>query len=500
MFGTIRVAARDRRRVGEISGVLARYGVDILGARIGLGGARTAEADAPDLPRRTRQAVEAMGPTFIKLGQILATRGDLLPPEWIDELSALHADAPTIAFETLRPQVESALGGPPEEIFAEFDPTPLAAASIAQIHRATLNDGTQVVLKIRRPGIAETIAADLRLIAELALLAERTNAEARRFAPSAMARQLAAAMLEELDLASEGRHADRLRADFAADRRVVVPQIHWQYSSETLLVMDYVEGVRPTGPDILRDAGIDPAAIAETGADIVLDMVLLNGRFHADPHPGNLLCLPGDRIALLDMGMTGDLSRRRRQEFISFLRAIGGGDAAALADVLAIWTDAALHDRARLLPPAERIVASHGGGQRIVLAAMVADMLKIMREERLVLPPDLLIVFKALMTLDGVLGRIAPDYDLSGAVMRASLRVALDRISPERLSRQALPILWELSRVGDDAPRLIRAAVTRLEAVPVADPASARIATALHWLSVSILGTGALVAAAIVLT
>lgn len=496
MFETIRVAARDRKRVAEISAVLSRYGIGVLAARLGLGGT---EGDTPpDLPRRTREAIEALGPTFIKLGQILATRGDLLPPAWIDELSALHADAPTLPFDTLRPQVEAALGDAPEAVFARFDATPFAAASIAQIHRARLHDGREVVLKVRRPGIAETIAADLRLIAELAAIAERTNAEARRFAPTAMARQLATAMLEELDLASEGRHADALRADFADDPRVVIPSIHWPHSSETLLVMDYIEGVRPTDPASLRKAGIDPMRIAETGADIVLDMVLLNGRFHADPHPGNLLCQPGDRIALLDMGMTGQLSRRRRQEFIGFVRALASGDAAALADTLAVWTGTPTEGR-RLLAPSDALIARHGGGQRIVMSALVGDMLRTMREQRLVLPPDLLIVFKALMTLDGVLNRIAPDIDLSQAMARATLRVTLDRASPTQLSAQLVPIAWELSRLGDDAPALIRAAVARLEAPPAADPGAAMVAQALRWLGIAIFGGAALVSAAVLL-
>lgn len=498
MFDTIRVAARDRQRLSEIGGFMSRYGIGVLAARLGLAD-RGGDAP-PDLPRRTREAIEALGPTFIKLGQILATRGDLLGPEWIEELSALHADAPTLPFETLRPQVEAALGDAPEALFATFDPQPLAAASIAQVHRATLEDGREVVLKIRRPGISETIAADLRLIAELAAIAERASAEARRFTPVAMARQLATAMLEELDLASEGRHADALRADFAGDDRVVVPVIHWRYTSETLLVMDYIDGIRPVDGDTLRAAGIDPVVIAESGADIVLDMVLLNGRFHADPHPGNLLCQPGNRIALLDMGMTGQISHRRRQEFIGFVRALGSGDAAALADTLAVWTGSGPGGGQKLTPAAEGLIARHGGGQRIVLAALVTDMLRVMREERLVLPPDLLIVFKALMTLDGVLGRIAPDNDLSGAMARATARVTLDRVSPATWTAQLAPIAWELSRLGDDAPALIRAAVARLQAPPVIGPGEQAIVSALRRLSASVLVAAVIVAAAVVLT
>src|SRR5436305_3914671 len=269
MIKTLLVAGRDRNRLAEIFRVASRFGLGMLLARLGLEQGEQAEegADEPQsLPRRTRLALEALGPTFVKLGQILATRGDLLPPEWIAELETLHSSAPTLPFEELRAAVEAALGQPPEATFAQFDVAPLAAASMAQVHRATLHDGRQVVLKIRRPGIRPRMEADLRLIAQLAAIAEAASAEARRFAPSAMLRQLAAAVLEELDFTNEGRNADSLRADFAEDSRVVVPAIHWQWSSVTLLVMDYVAGVSPRSAADLRAAGIDPAAIAAVGA------------------------------------------------------------------------------------------------------------------------------------------------------------------------------------------------------------------------------------------
>ncbi|WP_339500844.1 AarF/ABC1/UbiB kinase family protein, partial [Pseudomonas canadensis] len=178
------------------------------------------------------------------------------------------------------------------------------------------------MLKIRRPDIRPRMEADLRLIAELAALAETSSAEARRFRPRELVRQLAQAVLEELDFTSEGRNADRLRADFAQDPRVVIPEIHWQWTSETLLVMDFIEGVPPREAATLRAAGLEPAVIAALGADVVLDMVMINGRFHGDPHPGNLLCLPGNRIALLDLGMIGHVSPRRREEVIAFVQSL----------------------------------------------------------------------------------------------------------------------------------------------------------------------------------
>jgi len=498
------VAARDRERLGEVGAVAARYGLGALLARLGLEGLADGEggATAGSLPERTRRAIEELGPTFVKLGQILATRRDLLPEDWIAELERLHSAAPTLSFEALRGTVETALGRPPEDAFASFDPEPLAAASMAQVHRATLKDGRAVVLKIRRPGIRRRMEADIRLIAHLAEIAERASGEARRLAPTALVRQLAEAVLEELDFTHEGRNADRLAADFADDPRVVIPAIHWPFSSERLLVMDYVEGVAPRSGEALRAAGIDPAVIADLGADLVLDMVLLNGRFHGDPHPGNLLCLPGNRLALLDLGLIGHVSPRRREEFLRFIHALHGGDPAALADTLAAWSGDAGPPRARILAASERLVARHSGG-RLVLSALMRDFFSLLRQEGLVLPPDLMLIFKAMITMDGVLVAIQPDFDLTGSIERARLRILMERLAPGRWSAKLDALALELARLGDDAPRLIRALVRRLENEPAARPSGEPVARAILRAGMGIAGailvSGLMVATALLL-
>jgi ubiquinone biosynthesis protein len=490
---TMTVAARDRARMAEVSAVIARFGLDSLLAKLGLGGEAREDAD---LPTRTRRALEALGPTYVKLGQILATRRDMLTDEWIAAFEQLQSDAPRLPFEDLRPAVEAALGEAPETAFARFDTEPLAAASIAQVHRATLHDGTDVVVKIRRPGIRKAMEADLRLLRHLAALVEARSDMVRRMMPGAMIEQLGREILDELDFTNEGRNADMLRADLAPMARVVVPVIHWEHTSNALLVMDYVDGVPPRDPAILRAAGVDADAIADLGAQLVLEMVLVNGRFHADPHPGNLLCLPpaapgeGDRLALLDLGSVGFVSPRRQHEFLTFILSLRGNDPGGVADMLALWSQAGNVPRERLLTASERLVARHGSGA-LVLNAMVADFFPLLRQEGLVLPPDLVLIFKAMVTMDGVLSGIAPGFDLSEALN--SLR---GRLVASRLTRLAAPgqmeaVLLELSRLSADAPRLIRAATARLEQVdtPRAAPDPSR----------AIRHAGTLVAGAIVL-
>jgi ubiquinone biosynthesis protein len=512
MLKTLLVAARDRNRLGEILQIASRFGLGLLLAQLGLergperGGEGEGDNDPRSLPLRTRLALEELGPTFVKLGQILATRGDLLPPEWIAELEQLHSRAPTLPFEQLRPAVEDALGAPPEEIFAHFDPEPLAAASMAQIHRARLADGQEVILKIRRPDIRPRMEADLRLIAQGAALVEAASTAARRFAPVALMRQLGDAVLGELDFTMEGRNADAMREDFAGEPRVDIPRIHWDWSSETLLVMDYVEGLPPRDAESLRAGGIDPEAIASLGADLVLDMVLVHGRFHGDPHPGNLLCLPGNRLALLDFGMIGHVSPRRREEFMAFVQSLAMGDPAQLTDILAVWAEQSAGQGVDAVPrpqialAADRLIARHGRG-RLVLRALVGDFLPLMREVGLTMPPDLLLIFKTLVTLDGVLTAICPDFDLSGAMERSSLRIVRARLSPEHWRPTLMALAWELGRLGEDAPRLLRAAIRRLEAEPVDSLGAAQLAPALRegarWIAGGLIAAAAMVAGAL---
>jgi ubiquinone biosynthesis protein len=312
-----------------------------------------------------------------------------------------------------------------------------------------------------------------------------------------MLRQLAAAVLEELDFTNEGRNADRLRADFTGNDRVVVPEIHWQWSSPTLLVMDYVAGVAPRSGAELRAAGINPIAIAALGADIVLDMVLVNGRFHGDPHPGNLLCLPDNRIALLDMGMIGHVSPRRWQEFTSFMQSLAVSDPDQLADVLLVWSGEGGSTREAIRVAADRLVARHGGGQ-LVLSAMVADFLPLMREGGLVMPADLLLIFKALVTIDGVLSAIEPGFDLSQAMRQAARRIVAARLSPDHWMPIVQGLGWELVKLGDDGPPLLRAVLRKLEAEPTALAAPVDPTIAGRWIAAAVMIGCAMIAAALI--
>jgi ubiquinone biosynthesis protein len=414
--------------------------------------------------QRVRHALQKLGPTFVKLGQVLATRVDLFPSEWIAEFEMLQDSAPPVPFEELREQLEEDLGGPPEEIFAEFDTEPLAAASIAQVHLARLKDGSRVIVKIRRPGIKKLVESDLNLMKRLAHIASSENPETQRFRPDEVVHQFSIALRRELDLAHECRNAVRVAESLAADGHVVVPKVYWQWTSERVNVQEYIEGISGRDMASFKAAGLDRKLIASRGARAVLKMVLVDGFFHADPHPGNVFFLPDNSIALIDFGMIGHLSEERRFQVIELLHGMVERDTATVCEVLLDWSDS-------VNLPSERMVADicafldqyHGLplGQ-VRFPDMVRDMMGMLRDHQLVLPADLSMMFKVFLTLDGFCRQINPDFDLVAEARPFVRNAMIMRYTPQEVAKRGwhglsglIDLLTGLPR---DMRRLVRAA------------------------------------------
>lgn len=467
-------AARDLGRVQQIAAVLVRYGFGGLVRRVGMAGAleRAGKAlhwrEPEDLARlepaaRVRRALEELGPTFVKLGQILATRGDLFPPEWIVEFGKLQDAAPALPFADLRGQLVEDLGEAPEVVFAELDPVPLAAASLAQVHRARLADGTAVVLKVRRPGIRPVIEADLRLLDRLAEIIEKEAPELVRYRPREVIRQFAHSLRRELDFSAEGRHAERIAALFVSSPEIVVPRIHWQWTGERLNVQDFIEGIPGRQAAALPD-GFDRRLLARRGADAVLRMILEAGFFHADPHQGNVFYLPGNRIAFIDFGMVGRLSEARRFEVATLMHGLVGRDAGKVADVLLDWSADSNGDAEALRCEIEAFVDDYHGValKKLDLGALLADVVAILREHGLALPPDLALMIKAFITLEGMGRQLDPDFDIAGEAAPFLREVLLAHLAPRAIARRG----WEallggvqmLAGLPQDLGRLLRAA------------------------------------------
>ena len=460
-------ALKNHRRLHQIVATLVRFGAQDVLLRLGLGrllvdvNAEPGESLPASTPQRVRMALEALGPTFIKCGQILASRSDILPPEWVDELQALHSQASTLPWAGLEDQVLEDLGCGLDQVFAEFDTQPLAAASMAQVYRARLLSGEAVVVKVQRPGLRHKMTADLQLLESLAQLVEQ-NAALAVYQPRQMVRQLARAMLEELDFTQEGQNGDSIAQNFAGTPHIVIPRNYWAFSSQRLLVQEFLPSFTPLERDALIEQGLDPGLLARRGAQAFIKMLLEDGLFHGDPHPGNLRAMSDNRVGFIDFGMVGRLDERRRLEVMNFMRALTEGSTETLVAVLIDWSGERVQDLSQIEQAAREYMARHSGGP-LKMSALITGFLGLIREYRLLLPPDLLVLFKALVTADGVLTRLDPELDLV-----ATARPAIEKMLRQQFSWKVAKGLGieglELGRgVLSDLPKLTRLMVHRLK-------------------------------------
>src|SRR4029077_15695967 len=326
---------------------------------------------------------------------MLSTREDLLPLAWTTELARLHSDVAPVPFDDLLPQIEQALRRSPFEVVAHVEREPYAAASIAQIHRATLASGTPVVLKIRRPGIDAKINADLRLRDRLAHLIEREMPEVRRYRPVQVVGQLRGSLQRELDLAVEARNTESFARIFAADLDILVPRVYWEWTSSVMNVQEHIEGIRGDDLAAIDNAGLDRKALAARGADAVLQMLLVDGFFHADPHPGNVMYLPGNRIALIDFGMVGRLSPVRRRQIVDLLAGLAAHDEEAMLEVLLDWRGDDFVDEARLAADLGEFAFDYADIQLkdLKIGVLLHRVSAILREQSILLPRALTLLF-----------------------------------------------------------------------------------------------------------
>ncbi|MFJ2335007.1 ABC1 kinase family protein [Pseudomonas helleri] len=460
-------ALKHHRRLQHIVATLVRFGAQDVLIRLGLGRllaevkAEPGESLPASTPQRVRMALETLGPTFIKCGQILASRSDILPPAWVEELQALHSQTSTLPWCELEAQVLEDLGCELEQAFAEFDTQPLAAASMAQVYRARLLTGEAVVVKVQRPGLRQQMTADLQLLESLAQLIEQNDALAL-YQPRQMLRQLARAMLEELDFTQEGQNCDSVAQSFTQTPHIVIPTIYWAFSSQRLLVQAFLPSFTPLNRGALIEQGLDPSLLAKRGAQAFIKMLLEDGLFHGDPHPGNLRAMSDNRVGFIDFGMVGRLDERRRLEVMNFMRALTEGSTEVLVGVLIDWSGERVQDLS-LIEQAAREYMSRQQGGPLKMSPLITDFLELIREYRLPLPADLLVLFKALITADGVLTQLDPELDLV-----ATARPAVEKMLREQFDWKAAKRLGiegvQLGRgVLADLPKLTRLMVHRLK-------------------------------------
>ena len=439
---------RQVNRLREVLAVLARYGFGELvhQLRLGrflpsLGRKRPDHGRGLTTPQRIRMICEDLGPSFIKIGQILSTRPDLLPPEWIEELSRLQGRLPVIPFEDIESELRAAWGDEGWHRLAGLDPEPLATASIAQVHRGVLPTGEEVAVKVRRPGIRDQVEVDLQILHRLAQLTADYLPDLARHDPVRIAEEFSASFRAEMDLSQEGRNLERFRDNFRSRREVAFPGVFWDYTGETVLVTEFISGpMALTPPTELDRLGYDRHRLARVGARAFLKMIVRDGFFHADPHPSNVIFPEPDRVCFIDCGMVGRLRADLREDLLDLLLAlIDRRSEDTVEAFLRIGYAPTDLDHDQLLRNAEAFIERYHGVrlEDLKLGEILMDFVRLIREHNIGLPPDLALLAKALITVEGLGQVLDPDFDMVAEAepyLRAVIRA---RYRPDQLFRRA---------------------------------------------------------------
>ena len=447
---------RRQRRYGQLLGLCVKHDLAWFVEKLGLLALVPAEFKGSDdqgkaaglsNPERVRRLFEELGPTFVKMGQILSTRPDLLPTAYVTEFKKLQDDVAALPWPEVRAVAEADLGRPPEELFAHIDETPLAAASIGQVHRVRLDDdeSTEAVIKIQRPGIEETIRLDLAVLRGLAQLA-KTSGVMGPIDPVAILREFERSILRELDYLVEGRITDEFREQHQDEDRIAIPRVFWEHTRKRLLVLEFIDGIKVSEIERLRSSGHDLPGVARTVVETILAQLFVHGRFHADPHPGNLMVLGDGRLAMIDFGMSGSFDRHTRRALVDLIRDISSGDHHKLADHLLqhglIGWEADLRAVRMDLRDLMRGLGA-GGEVRDQMDRMMAFVV----QHQVAFPPDLFFLDKVFGTLEGAVKTLDPTLSMR-ALARGFLPQLAGRAARE-LPQLAQALLMRLIEMED---------------------------------------------------
>lgn len=405
---------------------------------------------------RMRMAVEELGATYIKLGQILSTRPDLLPKDWIQELSKLQDAVQPHPFETLKPIIEFELKATLETFFSHLSETPIASASIGQVHRGTLQTGEEVAVKIQRPGIQRTIEVDLEIMLHLATLMERHIEEMAQYRPIKIIEAYARMLEKEIDYSIEAGNLARFSRYHQDNPTVYVPAVYSDFSTSRVLVMEFIDGIKVSDLDRLDAGGLDRELIVIRGADLILEQVLIHGFFHADPHPGNIFILPGNVICLLDFGMVGVVDRATREEFVDLISSIVRQDETRIVRALLRLSEWDKEPDSRQF---ESDMADFMGQhffkplKEIEIGKFLQQMLSVAHRHQLRLAPDIFLMMKTFTILDGVARQLDPQFDIIARAAPFVMKVRLDKLSPNRLAYELSHQISEFARLVEQLPR-----------------------------------------------
>ena len=469
----IELLKRNTARVYEVGDTFAKYGLADWLEDIPFPGLkeRLRQEDGSSIAdlgaaERLRLALTELGTTYIKLGQMLSTRPDLIGEEAAKELTRLQSGTPADSTQTIRALFKSELGKTPEDCFQSFEDTALASASIGQVHRAVLPDGGQVVVKIQHEGIESKVASDLSILAGLAELTQKHSSRLSSYDPVGVVGQFKRTLLRELDFNNERRNLEQFGRNFKKDRTVQFPKTFAEYSSKRVLTMEFLPGTPGSKPDRLREGGVDLQKFAQRGANVFLEMIFRDGFYHADPHPGNLMLLADGRMGVLDCGMTGQLSEKMRDEFESLLLAVLSRDTDEILSVMQ-RLDAMPSSVARdiLVRDIDEFLADYGN--RSLEDLNVSDALNsfvaIIRKHHIHLPADVTMLIRTLILLEGTSRILDRDFSLTELLEPYYNKIVARRFSPKRLVGKMQRSYRDWDRFLNSLPRELNNTLSRFQ-------------------------------------
>lgn len=456
---------RNVNRWGEILSTLSKYGLADWLSRFefALGKSWLKNRNGQVLADESREtrirlAMDELGPTFIKLGQIMSTRPDIVGRELAEELEHLQTRVLADEPELVASFIEEELGQPIEAIFAEFSEEPIASASIGQVHRARLHTGEEVAVKVQHHGIQQRVHVDLDIISGLAQLAAKLP-ELRPYRPQATVAEFQRALRRELDFTRERRHLEQFATAFANNNRVRIPGVFADYCTERLLVMDWLDGVPLTEPARIQQSGVDLTEVTRSGAEIYLEMIFRLGLYHADPHPGNLVVMRDGAIGLLDFGMVARIDESLREDFEDMLLAIVEQDAARLAAIVTRVgsVPVGLDETSLQLDLADYVAHyAYQSVDQFQLAEALTEMFDLMRRYEIVLPSAMALLLKVLVMLEGTGQKLQPEFSLMEVLEPYRKKIVAQRLSPSRQLRKARHLAYELQQLAEVVPRRLR--------------------------------------------
>ncbi|MFJ7848702.1 ABC1 kinase family protein [Peribacillus sp. NPDC097224] len=463
MFGK---RLKHAHRYQEITNAFLKNGMGYFIYRLGLSDGKSTSKVAPEenlnlrsIGERLHKILQSLGPTFIKLGQIASTRRDIVPEEIVRELEKLQDQVTPFPFEKARQIIEAELGDSLESLFLEFQETPLATASIGQVHVARLHSQEVVAIKVQRPDILPNVETDLEILDDLTRLMEARIPWARRYQIRKMIDEFAKSLRAELDYNSEGRNGERIAKQFIDNQGIKIPKIHWDYSTKKVLTMDFIKGIKINHYKQLDEEGYDRRIIADRLANSILQQILIDGFYHGDPHPGNIVILPGNVVSLMDFGMVGRLEEEMKYQFASLVINLKRGSTTGLINTLSnmgLLTDET--DMSSLRYDIDELRNKYYDIplSQISLGGAVNDLFSVANEHKVMIPPEFTMLGKAVLTMEAIVEELDPNFSIMKAAEPFGERLLKERFHPKNLAKKTWNQFIESAEAISELPKDIR--------------------------------------------